>query len=656
VVPVTVVGATEAEEEIVVGASKREQTLGTVASAVTVLTADRLRRWGYRTLAEALEGVVGLYVVDDRMMARVGIRGVQLLGDANTRILVLIDGSPLNEPWSQFVDTGHALPIHLDDVARIEIIRGPVSAIYGTNAFLGIINIITLEADKSTPAYARLGLDSFGTVSGNAGFRVGVIDRQVRGYASWIQSNGEELTYELTGDPPLFHTSADRLRGMSSAVVVHFDRLFFQARAHSRERELPGAPYDSHVGYHGNTHLDRMILGEAGYTRDLGARTTLAGRAYIDAYQHRTHLLFTSDSAFRSTGESLWYGGELRGLFDLAKVVPRWNLHLTTGIAAESIRTRSEAGDVGADSRVTVRRNIAIEAGYAELNAAPLSWLSIAASLRYDLNSEFENNRTHRAAVFLSRGNQYGLKLLYAEGFRNPSVFEAFFEDGKRFRPTCAPECASIGATLLPELAKSYELVLWGSPLPGAKVRVSAWQWRLDRLLLKTRRYDPTLLAEIIQFGNEFLPLYSRGVEAEATYRDTNGWLGFASATLSAVEREGEDFAVNAPEFTAKAGISTPLLRHALHVSTEAALIGPRNTRDNRPEGRIRSETYLGWNAVLYAPDIGGLDCTIGVRNILGTREMIPAQTEYDRQAPESDLLWIPGSGRVVFARIGYRY
>ena len=147
---VGVYGASQSEEETVVGAAKREQSLGTVASAVTVLTADQMRRFGYRSLSEALRGVAGVYIVDDRMVERIGVRGLQLLGDANTRILILIDGTPLNEPWAQFVDSSTALPVNLDDVARIEVIRGPVSSIYGTNAFFGIINIVTLEADRKS--------------------------------------------------------------------------------------------------------------------------------------------------------------------------------------------------------------------------------------------------------------------------------------------------------------------------------------------------------------------------------------------------------------------------------------------------------------------------------------------------------------------------
>src|SRR5512134_535548 len=95
----TVLAAASAEEEVVVGASKREQSLGNVASAVTVVSADRIRRFGYRTIGEAVSGVAGLYLEDNRINASLGIRGLQIPGDFNTRILVLVDGATVNEAW-----------------------------------------------------------------------------------------------------------------------------------------------------------------------------------------------------------------------------------------------------------------------------------------------------------------------------------------------------------------------------------------------------------------------------------------------------------------------------------------------------------------------------------------------------------------------------
>src|SRR5689334_5383973 len=82
----TVLAASSAEEDVVVGAAKREQSLGNVASAVTVVSGDRLRRFGYRTVGEALSAVAGVYLADSRLSYSLGIRGLNIPGDFNTRI------------------------------------------------------------------------------------------------------------------------------------------------------------------------------------------------------------------------------------------------------------------------------------------------------------------------------------------------------------------------------------------------------------------------------------------------------------------------------------------------------------------------------------------------------------------------------------------
>ena len=122
----------------------------------------------------------------------VGIRGVQILGDGNTHILVLVDGSPLNEPWSQFVDEVDRAPGQPRRRVAIEVIRGPVSSIYGTNAFFGIINIVSLEADKAPRAYGRATTSTYGVFGGNLRFGYGDVDRQVRGTLQIAEAHRRE--------------------------------------------------------------------------------------------------------------------------------------------------------------------------------------------------------------------------------------------------------------------------------------------------------------------------------------------------------------------------------------------------------------------------------------------------------------------------------
>ncbi|HUS31865.1 MAG TPA: TonB-dependent receptor plug domain-containing protein [Kofleriaceae bacterium] len=668
---VGVYGASQSEEETVVGAAKREQSLGTVASAVTVLTADQMRRFGYRSLAEALRGISGVYVVDDRMVERIGVRGLQLLGDSNTRILILIDGTPLNEPWAQFVDSSTALPVSLDDVARIEVIRGPVSSIYGTNAFFGIINIVTLEADKAPRAYGRTSIDSYGTYGGNAAFNTGTLNRQVRGSVSFRQRQGETLSYPDLENVSSMPTRADGAMSYFGSIAVNYDRLFFQARGYNRERELPGAPYDSQYGSEDNINQDRHGLAELGYTRELTKRVTLAGRIYGNHYTFENDLLLTN-GPFSTKTSATWYGGEVRLLADVLEKEKL--LSITTGASYELTSTTSSATTKSAP----IETDFDIAGAYLEASTEPRPWFGATAGARFDRNSEFTNELSPRAALFLHKGDTYGLKLLYAAGFRNPSVFEAYYDDDLRFAPLLD---ADMRTGLRPERIKAYELVAYGRPFTGAKLRVSAWEWRLSDLLRRDEVFDPIDNEIRLRYQNT-RDLISRGVEIESTYRDLAGRSVYFNAAFSFTGRNClEDTGVtnimldpkvgncdepqNSPVVVAQAGASSQRLFELFHLSAETTFISKRGTQraealrvnPDDPDGAVPA--YVGLNVVAYAPDIRGIDVTIGARNLI-MREEAPAQSDYNRAAtamtPRIEVLRVPGPGREVFMRMGYKF
>jgi iron complex outermembrane receptor protein len=618
---VAVVAATEAGAEVVVGAAKREQSLGSVASAVTVISGDRLRRFGYRTVAEALRSVAGLYVVDDRMSERLGIRGLQILNDFNTRILVLIDGATVNEPWNQFVGIGQDLPVAIDDVERVEVVRGPVSSVYGTNAFFGIINIVTKGADRAPRVYGRAATSTFGTFGGTAGFALGDVNRQLRGTVSYQTRSGETLDIPNVGT-----TSADGIDAMNASLVGHYDGGFLQVRAYRKVRQLAGAPFGT-VPDRTDTHnIDQMIMAEGGYSRDVGA-WTLTARGYVNRYQFQDYLVLDPPPDFRDFGDSFWLGGELRAHLALGP------FGVTGGVEASYNDVRSQSYSVG-ETGTDIPTTFEIAGLYAEVEATPLPWLGLTGGARYDIHSIFDNKLSFRAAALLHDGESYGVKLLFAQGFRNPSPIEAFFQDNMS-------QIANPG--LRPETIQSYEAALWARPLGGLNLRLSGFWWDLADIITS----QPTDMPDLNQFRN-VTTVRSRGVEAELTYRDTLGFLGFASATFADVEVNGaSNDALNAPAWVASAGLSSPKLG-LIHLATELQLVGARKTRDPADD----APAFLAWNVAVYLPRWHGFDVTLGVRNLAGTREHVPAQDDYD--SSDRTVTYIPGEGREFYARVGY--
>ena len=113
----------------VYSASKYSQKVTEAPSSVSIVTSEQIQLHGYRTLAEILSSVRGFYVSNDRNYTYVGVRGFARPGDYNTRILLMIDGHRINDNVYDQALLGRELPIEVDLIERVEIVRGPSSSL-----------------------------------------------------------------------------------------------------------------------------------------------------------------------------------------------------------------------------------------------------------------------------------------------------------------------------------------------------------------------------------------------------------------------------------------------------------------------------------------------------------------------------------------------
>ncbi len=657
----SVLAAANVEEDVVVGAAKREQSLGNVASAVTVVSGDRLRRFGYRTVGEAIGSVAGVYLVDNRLSYSVGIRGLQIPGDYNTRILVLIDGASINEGWGAFAGLGLDNFVTLDDISRIEVIRGPVSSVYGANAFFGIVNIVTRGAAETPRVWGRTSVNSvYGSIT-SAGFASGTLHQQIRGSLQIMDRFGDTTSVPEVGT----NLGGDQSRSYAGSIVATYGGTFAQIRGYHFFRDSPFAPYNGDpAAARPYTAVDEQLLIEGGHTRQLG-KLTVSGRLYTNLYQYTDHIVQLGAPVFHDLGQAKTYGAELRGRYEL---LPDGKLGITGGTEATYYQTYSKSYTEGdamcADGHAAcVPKDFNIEGVYSELDGQPTPWLGFTGGVRFDNNSVIDRRLSPRAALFFSKPEKYGLKLLYAEGFRNPSAYEAFFYDNTSFsKPT----------SLHAETIRSFETVLWAKPVPGLSTRFSAFYWDARRVVEQLP--DPNNAA-LLQFQNVGRYV-TQGVEVEGSYRTARGWYGFAGATLAdvgcaecgAFQTDPMSTALefghvpNAPAITASGGISTPAIGGRVHVSTELVYIGERPTRPDADTGADSptSPGWLDWNWALYVPNFHKVDITAGVRNLIGKRDLVPAPGDYDRfdatTMSTTTVARVPGEGREVYVKVGYSY
>ncbi|TLD42942.1 MAG: TonB-dependent receptor [Candidatus Jettenia ecosi] len=271
-------------------ATRHETPINKAPSIVTVITGKEIKNLGYRTLIEILKTVPGFEIRKEPATGVVEpiVRGVE---GAN-KVKVMLNGHTINT-----TSTGSAFgrfdDFPVENIKKIEIIRGPGSAMYGENAFLAVINIITVDAEDIDGVRVSSGYGSFDTYEENVVFgdRYGKVD--ISGMAHYRQTTGFDGIVKSD-----FQTALDNLFGSSASqapgrvrdgsqeydlnLKVTYEGLWFQGWYSNKNREpfLGGG-----LSLNDESDLeDNYVFGEIGYKKTLEERFTLRPRAYYDQF------------------------------------------------------------------------------------------------------------------------------------------------------------------------------------------------------------------------------------------------------------------------------------------------------------------------------------------------------------------------------------
>src|SRR3990172_3305108 len=231
----------EQEGQVVIAAVRYKQRVGEAPSSVTIITAREIAQYGWRTLPEVFRSVRGFYVSEDRNYSYLGVRGFSRPGDFNIRILGLLNGHTLNDDIYQGFLLGRESGIDLDIIDRIEIVRGPGSALYGSSAFFAVVNIITKEASSLQGLRVSAEAGSFNTSKGILTYG----QRYENGLdllfnASYTQSSGQTLFFpEFNANNSGFAVNSDGEYVYSFFGTLHYKDLQLQGMLADREKKVP---------------------------------------------------------------------------------------------------------------------------------------------------------------------------------------------------------------------------------------------------------------------------------------------------------------------------------------------------------------------------------------------------------------------------------
>src|ERR1700722_6248592 len=279
----------------VYSASKHMQSTRDAPSSVTVVTADEIQKYGYRTLADILQSVRGFYVTYDHDYSFVGVRGFGRLGDWNSRILVLIDGHRINDNIFGQAFLGSEFLVDVDLIERVEIIRGPSSSLYGAQAFLGVINVIPRKPPQLKGAELSFEPASFGTYAGRASYggQYKGIDMLLSG--TFYDSQGQTLFYPQF-DSPATNFGITRNTDYESyqhiLATISFRGLTLQGVFSARDRGVPTGYFGTVFNDPRTRNVDYHQYLDLSYQHEVGEKWELAARTSYDQSRLQAPLVF----------------------------------------------------------------------------------------------------------------------------------------------------------------------------------------------------------------------------------------------------------------------------------------------------------------------------------------------------------------------------
>ncbi|MFT4978207.1 MAG: outer membrane receptor for ferrienterochelin and colicin [Myxococcota bacterium] len=649
-----------AEQVLTTVASRYAQTVRQAPSIVTVITDEEIRRRGYRTLADVLRSSAGVYISVSSEGRSLGwLRGVTS-GD-NNKILLLIDGVPFYDGVYTHAWIDEYIP--LVHVRQVEIIKGPGSVVYGTNAFAGVINIVTYTAaEVDGGGFARAEAGSFDRRGGAviAGQRLGE-QGAIRTYVRALETDGDGM--DRTPDGGYSVPALNPRRAVSAGVDVNlrgvtlrYDHLDYQHTYFVNSQDdlltvLTESADENSLRYRNDFFSARADLRPT-------QRLLLSPYGYAQKHTNNgSYGYFGEDALTRTLVDTIKdterYGA---GIQSRLRLGPR---HVTIGgLGFELDRVMTLEDRVFLDDTGEPVSPSVFEAepaliwdsfAFLQHTWTATWWLELTGGLRIDAHNYAGVFPSPRAGALLVTDNGV-VKLLYGRAFRAPSARELLVEvisdeDGQNPFTASNPD-------LLPETIDTLEVEFSGDPNERLSLRGSGYVSQIsDEITRATDDSHPTLGSPYYDNGSG---AQVAGVEGEASLHLS--WLR-ASGNYTFTQALDTDTGNPVYEFPPHMGHLQTSIAAApgLWLSALVDLYGQRPRGVWSPDAGLDDGAAFGLLHTAMSTDVladGRVRLDASIRNLLDSKyqTLIPAEdanalnTDGDARYPRD----ISGPGRDV--------
>jgi vitamin B12 transporter len=599
--------------ELVVTATRLPTSPDAIVSSVTTISGDELRARGVRFVQDALRDVPGAVVVQSGSYG--GVSSLFLRGGESDYVKVLVDGVPVNQSGGAY----NWANLTTDNVDRIEVLRGPASVIYGSDAVTGVVQIFTRRGQAGFGAEATAEAGSFGTLNGQAGVLGGTKRLNYSADGSRLSTDGTYPFNNNYGNTVLSGSVRALPDGRSDAT---FSGRYSDNRYHF-PTDFAGVPVDSN-----QSTAERALSLAADVGRRLGdryeLRLTAGGSRSKGEFDDRSdNPADTVGFGFASRRESRSDRGNLDARVN-GVLSPALTVTAGAQIERESERqsgeTTSNFGGIATAPDTPFDRDRTTIGYYAQGVFDLASGLALNLNARVDHNSAFGTFFTYRTGAAYRFPSETRVRASLGRAFKAPTFCEQFCD---------APFVVGDSA-LRPERSTSWEAGIEQGLAAG---RVSVWATYFDQRFRDMVVYDGGVADGQPNYRNGSAAR-ARGIETGLTTSLGHGVTASASYTYllaeatedgglpSASFARGERL-IRRPAHSAALVLRTRLFDRAT-LGGSLAYVGRRDDVDFNqfPSQRVELPPYslvdLAAEVEILSPHYGrpGVSGTVRVENL----------------------------------------
>lgn len=534
-------------------ASTEEKTVHSTPSTVTIINKSDLETFGYATLAEALETVAGISIYRSYFKRDITTsRGILQDNYAN-KVLILINKIPA---WHAVTGEGNLSRIAISDIERIEILKGPASVMYGSNAYTGVINIVLRESKQP---FVQIDSRAGSHEQRSIGAQYSATQGDLSFFASAHSERSDGTPYEFTDETNHTQTVNEYVNSQNMTTHITYKKHQLMMNTFRSEESFLGV-IPSFESAAGKMHDARGSLISYGYNNQLN-KTNFRFKAVID-WQERSMPRNEEGTVVADIDgyKSIVGLGLRRKITDWLTLDCEFDYYFRHAIRYRNYNNQTQSVEHETLQDLTFDGNNNMEhahmtensfMGMFEINKGRFS--AIGGS-RISFNEDFGNNVSSNLTLMYQVAKNHSFKMMYGESYRSPSLFELHF----RYPAVLG------NADLKPETSASHEFAYVGT-FKKLFIQLLGYYAEYENVIYREKQtdytYQNTLIPEInvYQNGNSF---YASGAEVELSYRNSKVCNVFANAnyimavkTDSAQTNQKQNFEY-VPQYSSTMGIS----------------------------------------------------------------------------------------------------